>query len=171
MEEQRFVECHIKRWRPKNGLIPSRNKKEKSIWRSSVTNRRTIGHTYRQTESMTKKIKDSYLVAEINIVLRLQGRVTVKEESHSSRCVVDGPSQNSCKVFSLLWKLVVMANWRCPNWLRRLLQTDAAAAKKARSPMVAHSMHGAMNADINGSVLSNQCVFVYMSMLLPQYGR
>ena len=32
IEEQRFVECHMENWRPRNGSIPSRNKKEESIW-------------------------------------------------------------------------------------------------------------------------------------------
>jgi len=31
IEEQRFVECHMEKWRPKNGSIPSKNKKEESI--------------------------------------------------------------------------------------------------------------------------------------------
>jgi len=31
IEEQSFVECHMERWRTKNGSIPSRNKKEESI--------------------------------------------------------------------------------------------------------------------------------------------
>jgi len=50
IEEQCFVECHRERWRPKNGSIPSRNKKEESIWSLSVAHRQTD----RQTESTTK---------------------------------------------------------------------------------------------------------------------
>ena len=31
IEKQRFVECHMETQRPKNGSIPSRNKKKESI--------------------------------------------------------------------------------------------------------------------------------------------
>ena len=51
IEEQRFVEGVMENWRPKNGSIPPRNKKEEAIWRSV-----TDGHTDRQTESIVDNI-------------------------------------------------------------------------------------------------------------------
>jgi len=41
-----FAECHMVNWRPKNGSIPSRNKKEEAIWRS-MTDKQTSGQTDR----------------------------------------------------------------------------------------------------------------------------
>ena len=45
IEENGFAEGHMEKWRPKNGSIPSRNKKE-AIWRS-VTDGQTSGQTDR----------------------------------------------------------------------------------------------------------------------------
>ena len=60
IKENSFVECRMENWRSKNGSIPSRNKNEEAIWRSSVTD----GETYRQTESTTKNNKTPWLTAE-----------------------------------------------------------------------------------------------------------
>jgi len=46
IEEQRFVEGVMEKWRPKNGSIPPRNKKEESIWIFTVTD----GQTHRQSQ-------------------------------------------------------------------------------------------------------------------------
>jgi len=79
--------------------------------------------------------------------------VTAKEESCSSQCRVDAPSQNSCKteqkarsLVILLQKTVSDGDVRTDS--SRLSQTDAAAAGKARSPMVARRVRGATMADV-----------------------
>jgi len=53
IEEQRFVERVMEKCRPKNGSIPSRNKKRR-INLKFVTDRQTDRRRYRQTESTTK---------------------------------------------------------------------------------------------------------------------
>jgi len=49
-----FVECHMKNWRPTNGSIPLRNKKE-AIWSLPWV---TDIHTYIQTYKQTDRIND-----------------------------------------------------------------------------------------------------------------
>ena len=76
---------------------------------------------YRAASPHVTAARDDMMMNELpltwHVDLRLRGHVTVKKESHSSRCIVGGLSQNSCKtteqkssVSSLLRKkLSVMA--------------------------------------------------------------
>jgi len=53
IEENSFVECHMENWRPKNGSIPSRNKKRRNnlkFVRDRQTDRRRGGDTDRQSQ-------------------------------------------------------------------------------------------------------------------------
>ena len=66
--EKRFVECHMKRWWPKNGSVPSRNKKRRIDLKEQRDRQ-----TDRQTESTTTNNRlDPGLGAEINMVLRTE---------------------------------------------------------------------------------------------------